>query len=98
MECKFADLTIEQVTYLVSAGIDRFVVTYSQMREIERVFGLLDDAADLTAIRNSVVDTLGALTSKAVERDNFELYQQLQNNMSGVTATIDHVMWAKGLC
>lgn len=99
MECKFADLTIEQVTYLVSADIDRCIVTYKQMREIEDVFGLCDeglDGFDLMAIRNSVVDTLGALTSKAIERKNFDLYEQLQANMSGITATIDHVMILKG--
>lgn len=99
MECKFADLTIEQVTYLVSADIDPVVVPYRKMREIEDVFGLCNeglDGFDLMAIRNSVVDTLGALTSKAIERKNFDLYEQLQANMSGITAVIDHVMILKG--
>lgn len=99
MECKFADLTIEQVTYLVSADIDPIVVTYKKMREVEDVFDLCNkelDGFDLMAIRNSVVDTLGVLTSKAIERRNIELYEQLQANMSGITAVIDHVMMAKG--
>lgn len=96
MKCKFANLTVEQVAYLVSADIDPVVVTYDEMREIEAVLGLCDKEADLTAIRNSVVDTLGALTSKAAERGNFELFQQLQANMSGITATIDHVMMVTG--
>ena len=96
MECKFADLTIEQLTYLVSANIDRHIVTYDQMREIEDMFDLRDRDTDRMAIRNSVVDTLGALTSKAIERGNIELYEQLQANMSGITATIDNVMFAFG--
>lgn len=97
MECKFADLTIEQVAYLISADIHPYIVSYNKMREIEETFDLYDkDAEDLTAIRNSVVDTLGTLTSKAIERHNVELYEQLQANMSGITATIDHIMRVKG--
>ena len=96
MECKFADLTIEQLTYLVSANIDRHIVTYDQMREIEDMFDLRDRDTDRMAVRNSVVDTLGVLASNARERGNFDLYQQLQNNMSGITATIDNVMFAFG--
>ena len=96
MECKFADLTIEQVAYLVSADINPVFVTFKKMREVEDVFGLCEDGVDLLAIRNSVVDTLGTLTSKAIERGNVELYEQLQANMSGITATIDHLMMVKG--
>lgn len=96
MKHEFADLTIEQLTYLVSADIDPIVVPYKKMREIEDVFGLLDDDCNLTAVRNSVVDTMGALTSKAIERHNVKLYEQLQANMSGVTAVIDHIMMVKG--
>lgn len=98
MECKFANLTTEQVAYLITADIDPIVVPYAKMREIEAMFGLYDKDADLMAIRNSVVDTLGALTSKAVERGNFDLYEQLQANMSGITAVIDHMMFATGRC
>ena len=93
MECKFADLTIEQVSYLVSANIDRCIVTIEKMHEIAEVLDLYHQGEEeLIAIRNSVVDTLGALTSKAIERGNFKLYEQLQANMSGIVATIDHIM------
>lgn len=98
MECKFASLTVEQLTYLVSANIDSLIVTYDEMRKIEDVFDLGNDDTDLMAVRNSVVDTLGALTTNAVERGNFKLFQQLQANMSGITATIDHVMMVRGFC
>lgn len=96
MECKFADLTIQQVTYLVSADIHPYIVTGEKMNEIAEVFDLHNQSEeDLMAIRNSVVATLGALTSEEIKLGNVKLYEQLQANMSGITATIDHVMMTK---
>ena len=98
MECKFASLTVEQVAYLVSADVDAMIVTHSKIREIENVFDLCNpelDGEGITAIRNRVVDTLAQLTSNARERGNFELFQQLHNNMSGITAVIDNIMFAR---
>ena len=98
MEYKFAKLTVEQVAYLVSADVDDMVVTHRKIREIEDMFDLCNpelDADGITAIRNSVVDTPAQLTSNARERGNFELFQQLHNNMSGITAVIDNMMMAR---
>lgn len=93
MECRFAELTVEQVAYLVSADIDRHIITFKKMEEVKDVLALRDlGEADLVAVRNSVVDILGTLTSNAIERGNFDLFQQLQANMSGITATIDHML------
>ena len=93
MECKFADLTIEQVSYIVGADINQHIVTIEKMHEIAEALCLYHKSdEDLTAVRNSVVDTLGTLITKAIERKNFKLHEQLQANMSGITATIDHMI------
>lgn len=100
MECKFAKLSIEQMTYLVSADIDRHIVSGDKISEVKEKLSLyategekLSDTYDrLTAIRNSVVDMLGSLTASAIEHGDYELYEQLQANMSGITAVIDSML------
>lgn len=95
MECKFAELTTEQVAYLVSANIGKHFITFDEIEEAKDALGLRNlGEADLVAVRNSVVDILGTLTSNAIGHDNWELFQQLQANMSGITTAIDSMLMA----
>jgi len=94
MATTFATLTTNQINYIENAGIGDFFVTNEQ---VETTASMLDLAGktvqELTAIRNSVVRHLADLTSAAREAGDVKSFNDLHNNMSGITAVIDNYIF-----
>lgn len=89
-EPRFADLTPEQVSYLEGAGIGPVFVTPDQEEAVDRGLGLRDlDREGMRAVRNSVVRHLAPLATQARENGDWDLFDQLHANMSGICAVID---------
>jgi hypothetical protein len=90
MNATFATLTTDQITYIENAGIGAFLVSKEQIDSIADVLDLAGKTVqELAAIRNSVVRHLADLSSAAREAGDWKTFDQMHNNMSGITAVID---------
>lgn len=87
----FADLTPEQEAFVEDAGIGRAVVTREQADRVVSELRLSDMGAEaLTAVRNAVVLHLSDLMSDAREHGDWDAFDRLSRNMSGICAVIDY--------
>lgn len=87
---KFADLTPEQEALIEGLGVGPVFVTPDQEEAVDRGLGLRDlDREGMRAVRNSVVRHLAPLATQAREAGDWDLFDQLHANMSGICAVID---------
>ena len=94
-EIRFAELDADQLDYIEHAGIGPVFVTRAQAtatRAELRLDGM--DLDDLQAIRNAVVRHLADLKSNARDKRDTEAFDRLGQNMSGITAVIDHLIYS----
>lgn len=74
---------------------DEFVTKMSDIRKIEKALGLCDmDELELRNIRDMVV--MFYTIEMNDHRDDFEVWRQLNSNMTSITSVIDNMIWAKG--
>lgn len=94
MATTFATLTTNQINYIENADIGDFFVTNEQVETTVRTLDLAGKTVqELTAIRNRVVRHLADLTSAASEAGDVKSFNDLHNNMSGITAIIDNYIF-----
>lgn len=92
---EFAHLTNNQRHYILHAGIGDMIVTGEQVEKIKYVLNLDGrPREELTAVRNSVVMTLSNASRVARFVENWERFDEINNNMSGITAVIDSMLYA----
>lgn len=88
-------LTDEQVDYIENAGIGDIIITGAQVKEAHRILNLDHKTRNqLTAIRNAIVKHLGDLTSRAIAEHDVAAYTRYNNNLSGLTAVIDEMVFS----
>ena len=91
---KFAKLSAKQYGQLLSLGIGDMFIRKAEIVEVCHTLELMDkDAEELQAIRNSVVRYFGRLSSEAREMRDVQLFNDVHNTMSGVTAVIDQMIY-----
>ena len=89
-EPEFAELTPEQEAFVEDAGIGRAVVTREQADRVVSELRLSDMGAEaLTGVRNAVVLHLSDLMSDAREHGDWDAFDRLSRNMSGICTVID---------
>ena len=92
----FAELTQEQKDMMTSLKVGKLFIEKEQIKEVQEKLNLIElDEIELRAMRNSVVEYLS--DKKAEERNgkecNWDRFDQLSNNISGITAVIDQRMF-----
>ena len=99
---QFAVLKSYQKVYLLNAGIEPVIIRGEQIDEACRVLNLEGlDEQGLRAMRNAVVRFLANAKDECRDEETGEFidgarFFQLSDNMSGITAVIDNIMWRKG--
>lgn len=90
-----ANLTAEQKSYLENAGIGDCIITGEQVKEAEEMLNLSGKSfEELYAIRNAVVRHLADIKTAAREAGDWGLFDQMANNLSGITCVIDNAIYA----
>lgn len=99
----FATLKPYQMTYLATAGIGDMFIMPAEIEECKRVLNLSGDMTEgeLRAMRNAVVRYTSNLKANYRNEETGEIYDAetyfaIHNNMSGITAVIDNILWHKG--
>jgi hypothetical protein len=91
---KFAKLSGKQYGELLALEIGDMFIRKAQVVEVRHTLELMDKShEELQAIRNSIVRYFGAMSSQARELGDVELFNQVHNTMSGVTAVIDQMFY-----
>lgn len=97
MAIKFATLTQENINFLKSLHIGEEFVSQDEVTEIEDAFDLkAKDEDELRSIRNSVVRFYADIKSEARKNYDWFTFDMMHNNMSGVTAVIDNILYGWG--
>lgn len=92
---KFAKLTDEQKHYIEHAGIGNAIITGEQVKKTKEVLKLDNMLSDqLRAVRNSVVKTCADAADVARAANDWKRGDEINNNMSGITAVIDSMLYA----
>lgn len=92
MSC-FAELTTEQVAFMVAYKADKAVVSYDEINKILEVFHLNGkNTKEVASARNSVVRLYAEIRSNARANGDWELFDRMNNNMSAMTCAFDVCM------